>query len=372
MYRRGGFCSNSGGVARAGFRGGWGFKGNNQGAFPPVETVPAASRKTSANYKGPIPREWVDYWHSQLTPDRREWLYKERLLSDLTIDSKLIGWRPDYKAYVVPFWAGIPRYSEVVSLQYRSTPESPPVSGPNWHYTGHTGHNKPCIIGAHLINSDYMIGLIGTFDQLLAEQDGLPVFSPNGASVFGNHTRLESIELQRMFMDVRCKVVIPDTTPTEHIHAQGLAELIGGRVSYFPRDFGGKDYTDFRKLGFTPEDFVKMVLRDEQGFMYMLESNQVENCRLILQALSEGDPETSFEIMKVVAEASRYVFDPATIRPRISHTLQMLSIQALYPGFNPQEWSQIADEFSQTISFPEMAGVLKRWGEVASVRRGGF
>ncbi|HMN10763.1 MAG TPA: hypothetical protein PKD55_00395 [Bellilinea sp.] len=217
-----------------------------------------------------------------------------------------------------------------------------------------------------------MIGLIGTFDQLLAEQDGLPVFSPNGASVFGNHTRLESIELQRMFMDVRCKVVIPDTTPTEHIHAQGLAELIGGRVSYFPRDFGGKDYTDFRKLGFTPEDFVKMVLRDEQGFMYMLESNQVENCRLILQALSEGDPETSFEIMKVVAEASRYVFDPATIRPRISHTLQMLSIQALYPGFNPQEWSQIADEFSQTISFPEMAGVLKRWGEVASVRRGGF
>lgn len=351
------------------------FITDHLGSFPALETVAYASRRTSADYKGPVPRKWIDYWHRELTPDRRTWLYEARLLTDETIDRNLLGWRPDYKAYVVPFWDGVPRHSEVVTLQYRSTPESPPIAGPNWHYVGHAGHNRPFIVGSHLVNPDYMIGLIGTFDQLLAEQDGLPAFSPNGASVFGNPDRVESMDLRRRLAGTRRVVIVPDSTPSEHVHAQALAELLGGEVRYFPREMAGKDYTDFRRAGGTPREFVKMVLRDDKGFLYLLDAGQVTNCRLMLESVAQGDPESAYKIMQIVAEAARATFqddDPSAIRARVSHTLQMLCLQAPHPTFTPKEWLLMGDDLYQVTDFRQLAGVLKRWGDKASAKLGGF
>jgi DNA primase len=67
-----------------------------------AQPTPAHYKKHE--YKGPVPREWVEYWHSMMSTERRQQLYKERLLTDDTIDLFRIGWRPDWQAWAIPFW----------------------------------------------------------------------------------------------------------------------------------------------------------------------------------------------------------------------------------------------------------------------------
>lgn len=220
---------------------------------------PPAAKKKKREYKGPVERYIVDRWHENLTDAHYTYFANERGLTRETVDLHLLGWRPDYGAYVVPFWVGEPQASEIEIVQFRTTEHSP-----SWLHTkfvGLTGHNKPSFIGRHTLTEDWCLLLFGTFDALLAVQDGWPVISPNGVSSWTSEKRAK--ELNQIFEGVHRIYVVRDATESEHSSVQKMLDLLEGKeivVYDFPQDL--KDYGDYRKVH-SISDFAQDILRFE-------------------------------------------------------------------------------------------------------------
>lgn len=225
-------------------------------------------------YAGPVDVELVDYWHSQLTPEHYQRLQATRLLTSDTIDRVKLGWRPDWKAYSIPFWRPD---GKVDTVQFRSTTENMPK------YIGLKGHSRGYVQNADLLETpqDYVVVLLTSLCGLLARQDGLIAVSINGAFPFKDSER-ERVET--LFAKQDNIYVVPDNTPAEFPFAYKLADWIGGQVKFFPANLPEKiDYTDYRRTGRSPDDFKREVLG-------ILPETPVNNVEPFTELLKIGDP----------------------------------------------------------------------------------
>lgn len=214
----------------------------------------SAVRKAPKEYLGSLPISMAQYWHKELTSDRRQYLY-DRMLLDDTLDRYKIGFRPDFNAYTIPFWEGKPGKSEIIALQYRAAPDS----NSKRKYWWESGRYRPCVFNAYLVN-DEMTGVVfGTFDSLLAGQEGLPLISASGLHTFTNPKKAESLFLRDLLKNTKYKFVIPDGTQVEFEAATEVMYTVDAEIKYFPY-YVPKDYTAYRQAGYSKEEFLREVL----------------------------------------------------------------------------------------------------------------
>lgn len=237
---------------------------------------PAASPRSynQNTYQGPVDREIVTYWHIQLTDEHYQKLCEDRLLTRETIDKYLLGWRPDWEAFVIPF---LRPTGEVDIVQFRMTRPTAKSK-----YMGMAGHNRGSVMNWDLLDTPqpYLIVLFGAFDSILARQDGLLAVGFNGSLPFRKN---EKTRVKELFTKQTKVYVVPDNTVAEYDAAYQFAEWTGAEVCFFPRDLPeDTDYIDFRKLGHTPDDFRKLVLGMEVPDDILIED--------ILAYTRSGDP----------------------------------------------------------------------------------
>lgn len=227
-----------------------------------------------STYEGAVNPDLINYWHDRLTEEQYQQLYTERLITKETIDRYLLGWRPDWKAWSIPF---IMSDGTVDIVQFRMTEEDASSK-----YLGLKGHNRGSVMNAYLLDEpqEYLIVLFGAFDAILAAQDDLLAVGLNGSTPF---KRTEKTRVQAMFSKQKTIYIVPDNSPSEYGPAQKLVDWIGGEVCYFPVDLPeGTDYVDYRKLGYTAEDFLYSVLDRP-----LPANNAVLN---VVELLRAGDP----------------------------------------------------------------------------------
>ena len=206
-----------------------------------------------SEYLGPVPVQLIDYWHNALySYDKVKQLKQERLLTEDTIKQFKLGYRPDHNAWVIPYlYAGkadIVQFRPLDRSSYRDK------------YYGMSGHNRGAVMNYDLLLTPqpYVIILMGAFDGILAQQDGLLAVSINGSFPF--HKK-DKERVQQMFSLQKKKFIVPDNTLSEYGPAEKLAEWIDGEVCYFPKELPeGTDYIDYRKLGYPVQDFKRDVL----------------------------------------------------------------------------------------------------------------
>ena len=144
--------------------------------FETSDFAPKSNRTyTQTGYEGSADVELVDYWFSCLTERHRRLLYKDRKLTDETINKYRLGWRPDWGAFVIPFWRGGPGESEIDIIQFRLT-------NSKQRYLSLKGHSRGSVMNAHLLEAEqpYLVVLLGAFDSILALQDGIIAVGLNG------------------------------------------------------------------------------------------------------------------------------------------------------------------------------------------------
>lgn len=208
---------------------------------------------SSSGYKGPVSPNLIAYWHLCLPDERRQQLHQERLINDDTIDQYRIGWRPDWNAYTLPFWSDRPGNSEVEIVQFRRTKDSPAFFTSK--YMGLSGHNRPCWFNKHLIGS-WVFVVFGTFDALLAGQDGFPAVSPNGAGAFAHERHADLIKTR--FGSIYDVVALMDSTPSEHGSAlKTLNHMPNARIVTLPEG-PWTDYSDYRQYH-SASDVMKLI-----------------------------------------------------------------------------------------------------------------
>lgn len=323
-------------------------------------------QKAPKEYLGALPLSIANYWHKELTSDRRQYLY-DRMLLDDTLDRYKIGFRPDFNAYTIPFWEGVPGKSEIAALQYRAAPDS----NSKRKYWWETGRYKPCVFNAHLIN-DEMTGVVfGTFDSLLAGQDGLPLISASGLHTFANPKKAESMLLRDLLRNTKDKFVIPDGTQVEFEAATEVMYTVGAEIKYFPY-YVPKDYTAYRQAGYTREQFIDEVLEMaawKDKHLYAVHEVHLDDITAMLTFLSMGEKIECFKTLQKIVREGRYGSGCIT---------QSLAMEALRGPqhfghtFNSDQWSEMIDEICECTSYPEIVAWMDKYGNVATSRLGGF
>lgn len=245
---------------------------------------PAAADLTypdgKSHYIGPVSDSLVDYWAQQLTDERFSRLYEERLITKETALLHRLGWRPDWEAWTIPFYRGQRGASEVDIIQFRLTRPTARTK-----YTGLEGHNRGSVMNADLLQEPqpYVVVFFGSFDGILARQDGLVAVGLNGSNPFRKD---EFDRAKEMFNKQSCVFVVPDNTPQEVNPAYRLAELLGGTVKFFSSDLPlHTDYISYRKLGYSATDFKREVL--DIGPLMPVPENLLSNA---LELVLRGDP----------------------------------------------------------------------------------
>jgi hypothetical protein len=330
-------------------------------AMFPTTGIKEAKRQNP--YKGPVPIEKVMYWKSLLTESRRHYLREERMLTDETINAAGIGWRPELRAYVYPFWRGKPLFSEVDMVQFRSTPDSPTIRGDAWHYTGLTGHNRPSLVNRHRVGHTTII-VFGTADSYLGCQDGFCMPSINGISVMLRDEEAIA-RLKEVVAKVEIGYVVPDNQPNEVEPAYALARLLGSKwqVRHFPHD-APKDYTLYRKSGKSSWDFMREVLMTPWQSPFIENESDMETVTAILKYMCDGDWERTFSCM--VALEQKYLL------PILKHALMVKAGFDPFPGLDADQWIQFREEISPVLTYRHLAQIIKRWTDEAYAASGGF
>lgn len=336
-----------------------------EGILP--ETVALEAPK---EYRGVVPRLWIDHWHSNLDEDRAQYLY-DRLITRDTIDLLKIGYSAEKNAYTIPFWAGQPGWSDVETFQYRASP----TSNSKAKYYGEKGYVRPSVISRDLINSELVILVFGTLDAVLGRQDGLPMISTNGAEVFSNPDRMEFYQLKQSLLGVKKVIVMPDSTLTEFESAHRLINSliweVAAEVRYFPYTWGVKDYNSARMKGYTVQQFTEEVLKMpfHEGFFYAVSANHVQDITNMWTCVCEGRYVKAFEIMQVVV-ASDNVWYGA-----MRHALMMSALKGPYHYggvFTSDEWKIMLDDLETCDNYADLTNFLKHYSDAAAGRLGGF
>lgn len=198
--------------------------------------------RKKAEYIGPVAFSLVEYWHNSLTPELTAQLMQERLFTEETIKKHMLGWRPKKKEWSIPFFRGIRGQSEADIVQFRTTEEDAKVK-----YYGLAGHNRGSVMNADLLDQDlpFLVVFFGSFDAILARQDGLNAVGLTGSNPFRKD---EHDRVHELFGKQHSIFVVPDNTPAEFKPAQQFAELVGGEVRFFnPALPDDTDYISYRK-----------------------------------------------------------------------------------------------------------------------------
>lgn len=309
-------------------------------------------RIVKTEYHGPAPREIVEYWFSCLTPDRRAYLHN-RLINDDTIDQMRIGWCPDKRAYSIPFWRGVPSESEIDIVQFRL------MEGDS-RYISMRGFGRPSIIPVHRIGSGSVVMLFGTFDALLASQDGIAAISPNGANAFTNDDDVSRLKAALG----NCKVyLVPDNSETELRPAYTLGRKLNAEIRHFPKEWNIKDYTEFRQAGGTLSQFMREALMIAEGF---IKPEHDEWFVEMLRNLSEGNWDAVETFLLCLQ--NEYAI-PAVVCQHIQLKIEFDP----YIGLQHEQWQELRDKMTV---LPRTYEDLFRWAkdacEMAHRNRGGF
>jgi len=321
---------------------GW-FKVSKDAPLQPATKVKDVPKKLRVE---PINPEIVNYFHGELTVERRSWLHEKRLLTDESIDFLKMGWRPDLDAYSIPFWKGVPGYSEVEVMQFRYAPQE----GRKARYISLDNHGFAGLVGRYTINPEFLVVMVGTLDVVLANQDGIPAISPNGLTVWKN--RLE--ELRWIVGDVKELFLVPDNTTSETIESTRLANELGAKIRYLPQMEEGKDYTDYRLLGNSPKQFIEEVLRVSSS-PFITNEDHIQTIRDILDCISDGDGEKALELLDIL-QLNGYAW--------YSVFNKLILFVSMYPAKEfGHEWATFVHELSLSRSYDSMAQVIKDTAE---------
>lgn len=334
-----------------------------------VADIPKAAvkeAKTGADYLGPANRDLVEHWRSNLQEGHRLYLRNERLLTDETIDFSGIGWRSEWSAYSLPFWRGTPFQSEVDIVQFRATEATPWFNNGERRYLGLTGHNRPSIIGRHRIGYNAVVLFFGTFDALLATQDGLSAVSINGASTFLRDE--EAIGRLSGCLRASHIYLVPDRTTSEYPAAYRLAGLLERRgkqvsVCHFPPDSLGKDYTEYRQNGGTALAFRQEILGLKSAFPS--DNGDLPKIVEMIKNLSEGKIDPVLAQLKSLAETN---YMPQVV----CHELQLQVSFSPHSGLTHEQWDQMLAQLESSLSWEKLATVLTYWTKIAEQNQGAF
>jgi DNA primase len=334
---------------------------DREGILP--EKVVTAS---SSEYRGPVPSIWITFWHSQLTPDKREYLHS-RLLSDETIDSHMLGYDFEKDAYVLPFYRGYPDKSEVDIFQYRASPTKTwPVGVNPRRYWGKKSFNRPSVLGRHLINKELVIILFGSIDQLTAEQDGLPAISLSAIEGFSDPESEQTQELKRLLANTKKKIIVPDNTQSEWSAAFKLADILDAEVKFFGQG-SSKDYNDYRLAGNTAQQFVEEILAMPE-FLWFVDTDHVQRVFDILDEISVGHAEGALTILQVIVTEKKY--NSSLVNRALQYACERQPFTNI--TFTPEEWLELANEFYECRNYLEMLPVISRWSEKSDMKQGAF
>lgn len=338
---------------------------NKEGILPQAIALSAPKE-----YKGAVPRLWIDHWHRSLEDGRAQYLY-DRLITRETIDLLHIGYSADKNAYTIPFWSGMPGWSEVETFQYRAAPES----SHDRKYWGERGYVKPSIINRDLINPELVILVFGTLDAVLGRQDGLPMISTNGAEVFSNPNRLEFHQLKQSLLNVKQVIVLPDATMTEfesaHRLINNLIWEVNAKVKYFPYTWGVKDYNSARMKGYSVKQFTEEVLEMPwvDGFFFALSEKRVQDVINMWTCINEGRADQAVEILQIVAHADDVWYGA------MRHAMMMTALKGpyFYGGvFTSEEWKIVIDDLESCENYKDLVQFIVNTGQAATNRLGGF
>lgn len=320
----------------------------------------------TADYEGAVNPELVSHWISNLQEGHRIYLREQRLLTDESIDRAGIGWRSEWNAYSIPFWRGEPFNSEVDIVQFRATPATPWYNNGQRRYMGLKGHNRPSFIGRHHIGYDRVVLFFGTFDALLAAQDGLSAISINGATTFLR----DEAALQRLSGCLRARTVyiVPDKTPSEYPAAYRLAALVRNEqreviVAHIPPSISGKDYTEMRMGGVTPLEFRREVLMLASPFPS--DNGDLPAIIQMMQDVAEGKIEPTLAALKTLAEKG---YMPQVV----CHELQLQASFSPYHGLTHEQWDQLLHQLETSLSWEKLATTLTYWTKMAEQNQGSF
>lgn len=317
-----------------------------------VQKVNSVPKKV---HRDPVSLEIVDYFHQQLTKERRQWLYEKRLLTDESINYYQIGWRPDMEAYSIPFWKGVPRMSAVDTMQFRYTPKE----GRDARYIGLDGYTFPSVIGRHTINPDFLVVFVGTFDCLLANQDGIPAISPNGLTVWKN--RLD--ELKWIVGNVSQLFFVPDNTTSETIESVRLANALGAKLKYLPQMENGKDYTDYRLNGFTGTDFIEQVLGMDKK-LFIENSAHAQTVEDILSYVAAGEADKALELLEIL-QLNEYA------GWSVSHKLMCIASEQP-ESMTPKQWQSLIQKLEFARTYESIGQAFKDTITEVNLSRGDF
>jgi len=219
-----------------------------QGPLPMIEDRRRSRLHTPLT---PLPMMVIEYWHKLALQSVDVMNYfHSRLLNDDTIRQYMLGWNG--KAYVIPWWEGVPGESEVYGVKFRRASDEKPK------YYGLEGRSQPRLFNKYILeDTPEEVGVFfGEFDALLATQDGLPSVSPTS----GQNKWL--IGWNKLFLNVEHIYIVPDVCEITAGYVV-MSELSGSGLYQYPPGCGA-DYTEFRQMGYTIDDFREMVLVEQE------------------------------------------------------------------------------------------------------------
>jgi hypothetical protein len=310
---------------------------------------------TGDEYRGPAPQDLAYYWHSALTPERREWLYEKRLLTDETIDEALIGWRTDYNAYSIPFWRGQPQKSEIDIIQYRWVDHPKGI-----RYTGMRGHNRPSIINCHRLGSGSAVLLFGTFDALLCAQDGVAAISTNGASAFMRNE--ENLKRLRKLLHGCVIYIMPDRVEDEIRSAHLLAGAVRGQVRHFP-ELQGKDYTEMRLAGNSPGAILGEAVMGKEHWLIKDDADD----KMVLDLLGAIVRVDETEVLELLSKLEQKYPVPV-----INQHLQVRMQFDPYMTISHETWEILRKTITNKLTAERLTLWVKESVELVYRSKGGF
>ena len=215
------------------------------GIIPQATTLPHSRLYTPTT---PIPLIVLEYWHSLVVDEVREYFHN-RCLTDNTIDFYMLGY--DGRNFVIPVWEGKPQESLVYGVKFRRSDDVVPK------YFGLRGRSQPKLFNKFVLkDAKEAVIVLGEFDAILGYQLGLAAVSPTS----GQNAWL--VEWTRLFDNVETVFVLPDQG--EKSAGYSICSLFGsrGHLCEFPKDMG-KDLTEFIQRGYVIKDLRNFVLFKE-------------------------------------------------------------------------------------------------------------
>lgn len=308
--------------------------------------------RKKSEYVGPVDPFLVDYWYDCVQNNgHMTHLMEERLLTEETIHTYKLGWRPDMQAWSIPFWRGKPGESEVDIMQFRHTRPH------KTKYTGLSGHNRASVMNAHLLEEpqEYVVVLYGTFDPILALQDGIPAVGFNGA---GHFITRDVDRLLELFQHQTRVYIVPDNQPEELVHAKQLQRVLGSRASIrtFPEDCPEKeDYTSYR-MTHSAEDFQWHILK--LGTLLAPDPQLIDN---LYELLSVGD---TYDLGIV-----HLLMNPGTV---VADVARSLSRKTKVQRYSDSDWVALQDDFSLVAGLEQFYDTYKKWASHSYTLLGGW